>query len=160
VEVGLIKRFMVGATAASLLIGCDGYAASEPPPEIAEACMLTMIGGYQLPATEWVKPLTDPDKGRWQVSAEHGVIFRGERFNPLNETTSVISILLAPQPAPANAKAHCKRYFRVSRVDLDGVEQALSPFLAQLFVAHWSVLATYPSERFSSPEPLTLDWAQ
>lgn len=156
-----MNRLIMGMAACGMLAtGCDGGPSSQPPPEIAEACMPTMMGIYQLPAAEWVKPLTDPGRGRWESSPEHGVIFRGERRNPLNQTTSVISVLLVPQPAPPVGKAYCKGYYSVSRVDVDGMQQPLLPFLSELFAAHWAVLATYPPERFSETEPLTLDWGQ
>ena len=128
-----------GLTAAALtlaLAACSNQPTAEPPAVIARACVSTNSGNGVLFAPEWVKPLMGRHVTSWQTTDGQDVIFRVEQANPLNGTTTVVSLLFAPVAQPVKQASYCQGYYEPVLLDVDGEEQALGPLKAQMFGIH------------------------
>lgn len=160
-----MKHIRTGGAAATALWlalaagACSNQPTATPPAAIAQACISTNFGYDVLYATEWVKPLMNGNSTSWQTTDGEDVIFRVEKYNPLNETTTVISMLFSPAAMPVKQAEYCQGYYEPVLLDVDGEEQPVGPFKAQMYGLHMIGMLHYGGS--PPPEgPYTLEYAQ
>lgn len=144
---------------AILMSGCSGQPSSEPPVEIAQACVSTNFGSDVLYAPEWVKPLIHTaGRATWAPEESGRIIFRSETPNPLNGETKTVSVLFAPAAQPVKTAPFCQGYYEPVLVDVDGIEQPVAALRQQMAFMHMMGLGHYGGQ---VPEgPLTLEYNQ
>jgi hypothetical protein len=125
---------LIAAALTLALAACGNQPTAEPPAVIARACVST--GQEVLYAPEWVKPLMGRHVTSWQTTDGEDVIFRVEKANPLNGTTTVVSLLFAPVVQPVVQAPYCQGYYEPVLLDVDGEEQPVGPLKAQVFGLH------------------------
>ena len=134
---------------AILMSGCSGQPSSQPPVEIAQACVA--FGEVMFQTEEWLKPITyGADSVTWE-KADGGDIVRASTTNPLNGGTRQVSILFVPTATPAQAAPYCQGYNVPQFGDLNGQQISGLAVAVSQNGALMSNVARYRGQALTTP---------
>lgn len=116
-------RLFGGVCAAALVVsGCGGGPSSQPPAEIAQACVA--FGEVMFQTEEWLKPITyGADSVTWEKT-DGGDIVRALSTNPLNGEIREVSILFVPTATPPETASYCQGYIVPQLGDVNGQQMS------------------------------------
>lgn len=132
-----------------LMSGCSSQGSSQPPVEIAQACVA--FGEVMFQTEEWLKPITyGADSVHWEKT-EQGDIFRASSTNPLNGETRDVSILFVPTETPAQTAPYCQGYIVPQLGDVNGQQISGLAVAVSQNGALMSNVARYRGQALTTP---------
>jgi hypothetical protein len=148
-------RLLGGVCAASILLsGCDGGSSSQPPADIAQACV--GFGEVLFQTEEWLKPITHgADSVSWE-KADDGDIIRVVSSNPLNGVTREVAILFAATSTPPLTAPYCQGYIVPTLGDVDGQQMSGLAVAVSQNGALMNSVARYRGQALT--EPPVVEW--